>query len=60
MTEDFWLIVTPMRAKMNQKSSGPAARVPTEKLVRDIRRATHKRHSVEDKIRIFLEGLAFD
>jgi transposase len=28
-----------------------------EKLVRDIRRATRKHHSAEDKIRIVLEGL---
>ena len=42
---------------MSQKSSTPAARVPAEKLVRDIRRATRKHHSAEDKIRIVLEGL---
>jgi len=35
----------------------PPARVPAEKLVRDIRRATRKHHSAEDKIRIVLEGL---
>ena len=28
-----------------------------EKTVRDIRRATRRRHSAEDKIRIVLEGL---
>jgi hypothetical protein len=53
--EDFWLIVTPRRVKMSQKSSVPPARVPAEKLVRDIRRATRKHHSAEDKIRIVLE-----
>ena len=42
---------------MSQKSSAPPTRVPTEKLVRDIRRATRKHHSAEDKIRIVLEGL---
>ncbi len=42
---------------MSQKSSTPPARVPAEKLVRDIRRATRKHHSAEDKIRIVLEGL---
>jgi transposase len=42
---------------MSQKSSAPPARVPAEKLVRDIRRATRKHHSAEDKIRIVLEGL---
>ena len=31
--------------------------MPAEKLVRDIRRATRKHHSAEDKIRIVLEGL---
>ena len=36
-----------------------AERVPdsAEKTIRDIRRATRRRHSAEDKIRIVLEGL---
>jgi hypothetical protein len=55
--EDFWLIVTPMRVKMSHKSSAPPARMPAEKLVRDIRRTTRKHHSAEEKIRIVLEGL---
>lgn len=42
---------------MNQKSSTAPTRVPAEKLVRDIRRATRKHHSAEDKVRIVLEGL---
>jgi len=42
---------------MSQKSSAPPARVPAEKLVPDIRCATRKHHSAEDKIRIVLEGL---
>ena len=42
---------------MSQKSSAPPTRVPTEKLVRDIRRATRKHHSAEDKLCIVLEGL---
>jgi transposase len=42
---------------MSQKSSAPADRVPAEKLVRDIGRASRKHHSAEDKIRIVLEGL---
>jgi transposase len=42
---------------MSQKSSAPPARVPAEKLVRDIRRAARKHHSAEDKIRIVLDGL---
>ncbi len=48
---------------MSPKSSAPAARTgstvkaPAEEVVRDIRRATRKHHSAEDKIRIVLEGL---
>ena len=49
---------------MSQKSSVPVARVgtaaskaPAERVVRDIRRATRKHHSAEDKICIVLEGL---
>ena len=49
---------------MSQKSSVPVARVgtaaskaPAERVVRDIRRATRKHHSAEDKIRIVLKGL---
>ena len=48
---------------MSRKSSAPATRVPraakapAEQVVRDIRRATRKQHSAEDKIRVVLEGL---
>ena len=42
---------------MSQKSSAPPARVPAEKLVRDIRRAARKRHSAKGSIRIVMEGL---
>ena len=48
---------------MSPKSSAPAARAapsrkaPAEQVVRDIRRATRKQHSAEEKIRIVLEGL---
>ena len=49
---------------MSQKSSAPAARagataakVPAERVVRDIRRRTRKQHSAEEKIRVVLEGL---
>ncbi len=42
---------------MSQKSSVPASKPPAEKVVRDIRRATRKHHSAEDKIRIVLDGL---
>ena len=40
---------------MRQKS-GPG-RTPSEKAIKDIRRATRKHHSPEDKIRIVLDGL---
>jgi transposase len=40
--------------------SAPPTRAPTEKLVRDIRLATRKHHSAKYKIRIALEGLAFE
>ena len=49
---------------MSQKSSALVARagtagakLPAEQVVRDIRRATRKQHSSEEKIRIVLEGL---
>ena len=48
---------------MSPKSSAPAAqepaapKAPAERVVRDIRRATRKQHSAEEKIRIVLEGL---
>jgi len=38
---------------MSRKTTKPIA----EKMVRDLRRATRRRYSVEDKIRIVLEGL---
>ena len=34
-----------------------AAKTPSEQIVRDIRRATRKHYSAEDKIRIVLDGL---
>jgi len=40
---------------MRQKSG--KLKEPAEKAVKDIRRATRKRHSSEEKIRIVLEGL---
>jgi hypothetical protein len=39
---------------MRQKSGQP--NTPAEVLVRDIRRATRKHHSAEEKIRIVLSG----
>ena len=40
---------------MRQKPS--THKSPSEKLVKDIRRATRKHYSAEDKIRIVLDGL---
>ena len=40
---------------MSQKSG--SVKEPAEKVVRNIRRATRKRYSAEEKIRIVLEGL---
>lgn len=39
-----------------RQRSGPR-KVASEKVVKDIRRATRKRHSSEEKIRIVLDGL---
>src|SRR3977135_1651966 len=51
----FWLIVAFQGAKMRQKS-GPA-KEPAANIVKDIRRATRRQFSAEEKIRIVLEGL---
>jgi len=40
---------------MSQKSG--LAKLPSERIVRDIRRATRKQYSAEEKIRIVLDGL---
>jgi transposase len=54
--EDFWFIVARLKeAKMRQKA-GPQ-KPAAEHVIKDIRRATRKHHSAEDKIRIVLEGL---
>jgi transposase len=53
--ESFWLIVTFTGAKMRQQTR--PLKDPAEKVVQDIRRATRKHYSAEDKIRIVLEGL---
>src|SRR3954462_2804754 len=42
---------------MSQRSSVPTTKAPAEQVMRDIRRATRKHHSAEDKIRIVLDGL---
>jgi transposase len=44
-----------MRAKYSSRSKAPA-----EKVVKDIRRATRRHFSAEDKIRIVLDGLRGD
>src|SRR3954468_1247102 len=54
-TEDFGLIAVMQERKMRAKSSSP--KTPAEKVVKDIRRATRKHYSAEDKIRIVLDGL---
>jgi transposase len=51
----FWLIIAQGEAKMRQKHEAKPG--SAEKTVRDIRRATRRRHSSEEKIRIVLEGL---
>ena len=47
-----------MRANLS-KSKSPSKR-PSEVLVKDIRRATRRHFSAEDKIRIVLDGLRGD
>src|SRR5215218_10278402 len=42
---------------MSHKSSALTPKTPAERVVRDIRRATRKHHSAEEKIRVVLEGL---
>ena len=43
---------------MRQKSGSPES--TSERIVKNIRRATRKRHSPEEKIRIVLDGLRGD
>lgn len=56
-TEEFWLIVALQGTKKRQ-NSGPQE--TAEKRVRDIRRATRKKYSTEDKNRIVLSGLRWE
>ena len=51
---DSWLIV----ALLGSHDETASKRIPdsAEKTVRDIRRATRRHHSAEDKIRIVLEA----
>ena len=53
--EDFWLIVALQGAKMRQKSH--PSDLSSEQVVKDIRRATRRQFSAEEKIRIVLDGL---
>jgi transposase-like protein len=39
-----------------KQTSGPAKKAPAEAVPRDIRRATRRRFSAEEKIRVVLEG----
>jgi transposase len=55
--EFFGFIIAPRKVKMSQESTAPPACLPVKKLVRHIRRAARKHHSVDDRIRILLEGL---
>jgi transposase len=52
--EGFWLIVAHEGAKMSQK---PVPSQTAEQHVREIRRATRKKYSAEEKVRIVLSGL---
>jgi hypothetical protein len=56
VTKDFRLIVTPWSVKMSQKPSTQPARMPAANLVSDVRHATRKHYSAEEKISIVLEG----
>ena len=48
-------MIVAMGGKMRQKS-GPE-KAPAEQIVQDIRRATRRHFSAEEKIRVVLEGL---
>ena len=48
-------MVTTKEWEMREKSVHPKS--PSERMVKNIRRATRKRHSSEEKIRIVLDGL---
>jgi transposase len=53
--ECSWLIVTTEEWKMRQTTG--TRKSPGEKIVKDIKRATRKHYSSEEKIRIVLDGL---
>jgi transposase len=54
-TERFWLVVVAKEREMRRKSGSD--KPPAEQVIKDIRRATRRHFSAEDKIRIVLEGL---
>jgi len=39
------------------RTKSPSPKAPAERVLKDIRRATRKHYSAEDKIRIVLDGL---
>jgi hypothetical protein len=53
--ECCWLIVTTEEWKMRQTTG--TRKSPGEKIVKDIKRATRKQYSSEEKIRIVFDGL---
>jgi hypothetical protein len=54
MRECFWLIATTEERTMRQKPGTKQSH--GEKVAKDIRRATRKQYSAEEKIRIVLDG----
>ncbi len=49
--------MSPKSSALVARAGTAGAKPPAEQVVRDIRRATRKQHSSEEKIRIVLEGL---
>jgi hypothetical protein len=52
----FWSRLSDEGTKMRPKHSGQS-KSSAERVVKDVRRATRRHFSTEDKIRILLEGL---
>ena len=52
--EDFWIIVA---ARSEDETEIRAGKAPAEDAIKDIRRATRRQYSAEEKIRVVLEGL---
>ena len=52
--EDFWIIIA---ARSEDETEIQPEKQPAEDAIRDIRRATRRHFSAEEKIRIVLEGL---